>query len=277
MLRIDNLIRFTLASIFRERALQLNATFTEGMRPYRDARVRIVTEPISAEASVGYALERRLKGNGEISERIQYGRSFVRIDLIGDDLMRRSGFVSVAVSMYRPGRSYEYISFKMDTSDFFTSEIEHESKTGLEILFNSRQDCALQSLMVMTAGIPPVVASPKKGGNIAYYERYGFGRYVLGLDLAQYLASWGAFFPEPKEPGDTLEVEFIVTIEPPLDFIIDMEASGGEDDEAHSDAWAERIVTRYQLEEEPSMENEDCLEFRFRREITITRAMLGIE
>jgi hypothetical protein len=55
-----------------------------------------------------------------------------------------------------------------------------------------------------------------------------------------------------------------------------MEAPGHEDDEDHGDTWAERIAARYQLEDEPSLDNEDSLEFRFRRTVRITEAMLGM-
>jgi hypothetical protein len=278
MLKIDNLIRFTLSQIFRDRSVVLNATFVDGAHPHDEGRVRVVTEPVSDGTTVGYALERRLKSTGEFSERVHYGRSFVRIDLIGSgDMERMNGFGSVAVSMYRPGKSYEYISFKLDTKDFFISELDRGDTTAVEMLFNSRQDCSVTSVMVMTAGIPPVVGSPKKGGTIAYYERFGFGRYVVGLNISQYLASWGAFFPEPKKPGDSLSVEFIVTIETPFDFLSEMEMPGHEDDEEHNDTWAERIVARYQLEDEPSLDNDDSLEFRFSRTVILTDAMLGLK
>ena len=276
MLKIDNLIRFTLSQIFRERAVQLNASFVNGAQPHTDARVRVVTEPMSDGTTVGYALERRIKVTGEFSERVHYSRSFVRVDLIGNskDLSHMNGFASVAVSMYRPGKSYEHIAFKLDTKDFFISELDRGDHASVEMLFNSREDCTVTAVMVMTEGIPPVVGSPKKGGTIAYYERFGFGRYVVGVNIAQYLASWGAFFPEPKKPGDEFDVEFIVTIEPPFDFLSDMEMPGHEDDEEHNDTWAERIVARYQLEEEPSMDQEDSLEFRFRRSVRVTADML---
>jgi hypothetical protein len=247
MVRVDNMMRFTLSQVYCERGVQLNATFMNGMQPYTEAKVRVVTEPVIHGNPPSYALDRRPKNNGQFSERILYGSSFIRIDLLGPDLMRRSGFASVAVGMYRPGKSYEQISFKLDTKDFFMSELDRGNANCTELLFNSRQDCAVSSLMVATAGIAPVVGSPKRGATNAYYERFGFGRYVVGLDVAQYLASWGAFFPEPKKAGDKLGVDFIVTIEPPFDFLTDVEASGIDDSEELSQATAERLVARYQI------------------------------
>ncbi|MDR2735032.1 MAG: hypothetical protein LBC99_10445 [Spirochaetota bacterium] len=276
MLRVDNMMRFTLSQVYRDRGVQLNATFNNGLQPYTEAKVRVVTEPIVFGNSPGYALDRRLKNNGQFSERILYGSSFLRIDLIGGDLARRSGFASVAVGMYRPGKSYDQISFKLDTKDFFMSEMDRGNASCAELLFNSRQDCAVNNLLVATAGIAPVVGSPKRGGTNAYYERFGFGRYVVGLDIAQYLASWGAFFPEPKEAGDMLGVDFIVTVEPPFDFLLDVDSSNPDDSEELSQATAERIAARYQLQEEPSLEAVDFLEFCFHREIRLTEAMLGL-
>jgi hypothetical protein len=276
MLEIDKLVCFTLSRIFKERGVQINVAFTDGLQPYRDSRVRILAEPISDGYAVGYALDRRLGSAGELSERVRYARSYVRVELIGEDLTRKSGFSSVSANMYRPGRNYEYISFKMDTKDFFMSKLERDNPTSLDLIFNSRQDCTVNSLMVMSSGIPPIVVVPKKGRTIAYFERFGFGRYAVGLDIAQYIASWSAFFPEPKKPRDTIEFDFIVSIEPPLDFFDEMEAQGTESDEDFDEVFARRLIERYQLDEEPSLENEDHLEFRFRRSVTLTKEMLGM-
>ena len=100
------------------------------------------------------------------------------------------------------------------------------------------------------------------------------GRYVVGLDVAQYCAAWGSFFPQPKRPGDEMDVDFIVSVEPPAGFFREMELS--REDESIDETMARRIIDRYNLTEEPPLESEDRLEFRFRKRITLTPAMLGL-
>ncbi len=274
MMKIDEILLFSLSRVFQERALQLGVSFQAAGAGYADGKVRIITEPVNDGTAVGYSLQRKLNAAGELVERIRYHRSLVRVELSGEDVARKSDFVTVAVSLYRPGKQYAHISFRLDTADFFVSELDRGNVAALEALFNIRQDCAVTGLMVETAGIPPIVVVPKTARHIAWFERFELGRYVVGLDVAQYCAAWGSFFPQPKRPGDEMDVDFIVSVEPPAGFFREMELS--REDESIDETMARRIIDRYNLTEEPPLESEDRLEFRFRKRITLTPAMLGL-
>jgi len=274
MMNINDILLFSLSRVFQDRALQLGVSFRAGGTGLSEGRVKIITEPVNDGTSVGYSLQRKLNSEGELVERIRYQRSFLRVELTGEDLARKSDFVAVAVSLYRPGKHYAHVSFKLDTADFFVSELDRGNAAALEALFNIRHDCAVTGLMVQTQGIPPIVVVPKTARHIAWFERFELGRYVVGLDITQYLAAWGAFFPQPKRPGDEMDIDFIVSVEPPAGFFRGMELDQAED--TMDEAMARRIIDRYNLTEEPSLESEDRLEFRFRKRINLTPAMLGL-
>ena len=153
-MKIDEILLFGLSRVFQERALQLGVSFLAGGAGFSDGKVRISTEPVNDGTSVGYSLQRKLNAAGELVERIRYQRSYIRVELTGEDLARKSDFVAVAVSLYRPGKHYAHISFKLDTADFFVSEIDRGNPAAMEALFNIRQDCMVTGLMVETQGIP---------------------------------------------------------------------------------------------------------------------------
>lgn len=270
---MDPMMRFCLPRVYRERAVQLGCTFRAGQRPYRGSPIRISTEPVDDGTAVGFLLDRKLGANGDYAERIRYQRSLLRVEVHGEDVLRQSGFSSIAVNMYRPGQSYAHLSFLLDTEDFFISELDRGSETAFEVLFNTRHDCEVIGLGVASSGLPPIVVVPKTGRHVAYSERCEMGRYVVGLDMAQYLANWAAFFPQPKKTGDQMEVEFIVRLATPEGFIGAREM--GEDELALDDRELKRIIERYQITSEPSIESEDRIEFRFRKTITIRKQMIS--
>lgn len=274
MAKMDEILLLSLSRVFQERALQLGVSFQARGVGYAGGRIKISTDPVNDGSVVGYSLQRKLNKAGELAERIRYQRSFIRVELSGEEVQRKSDFVTVAVSLYRPGKQYAHISFKLDTTDFFVSELDRGNEAALEALFNIRQDCEVTGLTVETEGIPPIVVLPKKGRHIAWFERFELGRYVVGMDVAQYCTAWGAFFPKPKRPGDEMDIDFIVSVEPPRGFFHEMELPQEED--LLDEVQARRIMDRYDLSEEPSLEPEDRLEFRFRKRITLTAAMLGL-
>lgn len=221
---LDQLFALAEHQIRQQREVSFRACYQWQAKPLSGNRLLVYTGRRDGPEAPLH-LERRLDRCGCCEDIVRYGESYLEFSLETGALEEQVRFSEVSLQLFRPGRWLEQVSFALDLNDFFVSPLDRGSQEQHEVLFNMRHDFAVRGLTVRCEKNPPIVVVPRRAENIAYFEKYDMGRYVLGINARQYLAAWNSFFPHPKKKGDVLVAEFAVSTKPPRGFLKELASS----------------------------------------------------
>jgi hypothetical protein len=253
--------------IWQERSLAFQAGFRLKGSPLRERSLRIYSGRREQDANPLF-LERRLDPRGTVADSIRYSESYLEFCLPGET----AGFSEASLAIYRPGRWIESLAFTLDLGLFFVSELDRGKRESREFLFNLPHGFHVCRLSVAAGNLPPIVIVQKKSVNIAWFEKFDMGRTVVGIDIRQYLAAWGAFFNPPLKAGDEFNINFSIEVEPPAGFVQE-QASPRKDPPFDPRARALRPLPP-DLDELPSTDPETRLRFGYPSPVMLLPDML---
>lgn len=266
----EQMLALVLHQIYQERQLNFSVCARHSGRPYSGTKLRVYSGHREGNKKPLY-LDRRFDREGCLEESVRYSESALEFNFIDKEVVDRSGFSEIGVELFRPGVRIKQLSFMLDTGEFFVSQLNRGVPHQVEVLFNVRYDCKVSGFSVACEKIPPVFVNPRRAQNIAYFEKYEMGRYVIGLDVKEYLAAWNPFFDIPKEPGSELDIDYIVRVEPPDSYFTEEYS-----DESDPEFNMQRALLYRALVPEgeiPETNPTSQLVFHFRKTIRLTEEM----
>lgn len=265
---IETLIRDACRGIYQEREAVYRITLLQHGVPLSGALSRVYPHEESGGSRL--CVERPLGSEGSVEERIKYNESFLEFLFLPGRLESLGPFSGISYRVFRPGEDIGRIELSLDIAPFYLTDIDSGAPSLASILLDKATGWEMEGFAVSAGGNPPIHVSRSKSNQIAYFDSYQGGRYVITLDVRQYVSSWIGFFRVTPKAGDTLPFNYSMTLIPPRGVLRTTPGGNAED----ADPPEYRVKTLIAEGTVPDTDPCERVEFTFTREITLTRDML---